>query len=176
MIENTQTNVATHRIIGAFVKQQWGGRKGDDAIYVSEEEFDATAAILLMPHNELVELQDSDETTDQIGREHVQWDGPCEVRIVDSIQKFFGVETLEDVTLDALEKSKDLANPQSSQQRTLTLSIKVIVKAANDADMNEFIENLDYSVRSNTAGVVVTDTEIVDSDDQQSVQHQSPRD
>lgn len=173
---NTTENIApARRIIGSFVKQTWGGRRGDSAIYAGEEKFDATAAVLLLPHKALIALKDSDPTTDEIGQAHVQWDGPCEVSLVYSIQEFFGVESLSDVTPEALENARELANPQEAKEQTLTLTIKVVVRAIEGADINEFIENLDYSVVSKTAGVVVTDTEIIDSDDLPTVARQVPR-
>lgn len=157
-MENTQTPAA-RRIIGTFVQQVWGGRKGDDAISTGEVEFDATAAILLMPHGELIELEDSDETTDRVGTDHIQWDGPFEVRIVDSIQAFFGVDSLEDVTPAALEEAKVLANVPPAKRQTLTLTITVCVTATEDPDLNDFLKTLNCSVRSNTAGVVVNGIE-----------------
>lgn len=171
--EPTPPTTEPRRIIGTFVKQQWGGRKGDDAIHVGEEEFDATDAVLLMAHKDLVELEDGSEGTDDIGRNHVQWDGPCEVQIVDSIEEYFGA-WLEDLTVEALESAKALANPTPPQQQTVTLTIKVNVLAANDADLTAFVENLDYSVKSKTPGVVVKDTEITDYFHRTSL-HERPR-
>lgn len=170
-----RNNTTPRQIIGHMTKQQWGGRKGDDAILVGEEEFDATNAILLMPHGELIELQDSDDSTDQIGRDHVQWDGPCEVRIVDSICEYFGVEDLRELSVDAFEKAKELAKPKAPKTQSIALVIKVDVQSIDGASINEFIENLDYSVRSNTPGVIVKDTEIVDSDDLPLEQSERPR-
>lgn len=97
-IEQPQQDHVEKRIVGVFTKQAWGGRKGDDAIFVGEEQFDATDAVLKLSHAELIELQDNYENTDEIGRSIVGWDGPCEVRLVGSIQSYFGVESIEDVT------------------------------------------------------------------------------
>lgn len=112
-IETQQKDVFEKRIVGVFTKQAWGGRKGDDAIFVSDEQFDATDAVLKLSHAELIELQDNHESTDEIGRSIVGWDGPCEVRLVGSIQSYFGVESIEDVT------------PEMLAQSVLSLDVKV---------------------------------------------------
>ncbi|ART57226.1 hypothetical protein CBP36_20175 (plasmid) [Acidovorax carolinensis] len=98
----SQRNEDTKRILGVFTKQVWGGRKGNDAIFVAEESFDATDAVLKLPHAAFIELQDNHESTDEIGRSVVDWCGPCEVCCVDSILEFFGVDSLEDVTPEML--------------------------------------------------------------------------
>ena len=59
-----------------------------------------------MPHERLIELQDGHESSDEIGRKHVAWDGPCEVSIVDSAAKFFEVDALSCVTPEMLAKAK----------------------------------------------------------------------
>lgn len=104
-IEQRQAE-AEKRIVGTFTKQTWGGRKGDDALYCGEEQFDATNAVLELPHAALIELQDGHENTDEIGRSIVDWVGPCEVRLVGSIEAYFGVASLEDVTPKMLSDSR----------------------------------------------------------------------
>lgn len=95
------------RITGIFTKQTWGGRKGNDALFFGEEEFDATEAVLKLPHEELIALQDNDVNTDVIGINIVGWEGPCEVCIVDSVIAFFGVGSIEDVTPEMLEQARN---------------------------------------------------------------------
>jgi len=100
-VEGTRLPVAsfsTRRIIGNFTKQTWGGRKGDDAIYCGEEDFDATRYILSMPHKDVVRIQDNNDTSDDIGMAHVSWVGPHEVQIADSICDFFGVSKLKEIS------------------------------------------------------------------------------
>lgn len=160
MTQSTKNTIADSRIIGTFIKQA-----GDDAISIGEESFDATDAILLMPYSDVVAIKDYDDSSDKLGREHVQWNGPYAVRIVGSILEYFGVTSLDDVTPESLESAKQLVNPQPAQECTLTLTIKVNVRIANGVGLNDFIENLDYSIVSNTAGAVVTGTEIIDSED-----------
>jgi hypothetical protein len=100
-VEGTRLPVAsfsTRRITGNFTKQAWGGRKGDEAIYCGEEDFDATRYILSMPYHEAVRIKDNNDTSDNIGMAHVSWVGPHEVEIVDSMCDFFGVSKLEEVS------------------------------------------------------------------------------
>ncbi|MBU9200297.1 hypothetical protein KTD31_02830 [Burkholderia multivorans] len=155
----------TNRLIrGNFVKQRWGGRKKDYAEHVSDEPFDATSYVLLLPLEELVELEDHDQNTDAIGTEFIRWNGPFEVEIVDSILSYFGVDDLEDITEEALVFAREWSNAQPAETETLTLTIKVKVNKAPGTSTTDFIENLDYSVESNTPGIVVVNTEIIDTD------------
>lgn len=160
----TDGQVPIKSIIGTFYKQVWGGRKGDDAIASGEEKFDATSAVLLLPLEDLVELEDNSESTDDLGREFVQWDGPCSVHITDSVCEFFGVDGVEEITSVMLEKARSENNHESPTLESITLNIAVKLKVQPGARLDEFIQELDYFVRSKTAGVIVIDTEIVDTD------------
>lgn len=51
-----------------------------------------------------------------------------------------------------------------TQDITVELTIRVKVRKAAGADVNEVIENLDYSVVSGTEGVTVFDTEMVEAE------------
>lgn len=164
MTKTTQDDVAMQRIIGTFIKQTWGGRRDNEAVYSSKVDFDATDAILLMPHSQLIALADHRENTDVIGQLYVAWDGPCEVELVYAIQDYFEVESLTDITPEMLEKAKQLAKPAAFVDETITLTIKIKATRAAGASLTEFIENLDYSIKSTTVGVVVANTEITDSE------------
>lgn len=157
-------SATNRRIIGRFLKQQWGGRKNDDAIACGEEDFDATDAILLMDRKDLIELEDGSESTDRIGQDHISWHGPCEVTLTDSICEFFGVSSVEEITDEALAYARNRLNPQPADTQTVTLTLKVKIRVAPGTSVSEFIENLDYSVISNTVGITVQNTEIVDCD------------
>jgi len=156
-------SVTNRRIIGTFVKQAWGGRKGDDACFVEEVEFDATNHVLLMTHEALTQLQDGFESTDELGLAHISWNGPCEVSVTDAICQFFGVDDIRDVTPEALAYARNRAHPQPPEEKTITLSIKLNLRVTPGASVQEFIEDLEYSVTSNTVGVVVCSTELTDA-------------
>ncbi len=51
-----------------------------------------------------------------------------------------------------------------TQDITVELTIRVKVRKAAGAEVNEFIENLDYSVVSGTEGVSVIETEMVEAE------------
>lgn len=91
---------STRRIMGDFQKQMWGGHKGNDAIDCGEERFDATLYILSLPYTDVVKIRDNHESSDEIGRALVSWNGPHEVQLVDSMCDFFGVARLAELTED----------------------------------------------------------------------------
>lgn len=154
---------SNRRIQGRFNKQTWGGRKGDDALDAGTEEFDATNSVLLLPLDRIRELDDCSENTDEIGRELVQWDGPCSVYLVDSLMEFFGVLDADDITERYLEMAREQHQPQPQEEGVFTLTIQVKAVKSQGRTWQEVIDDLDYSVRSTTPGAVVRDTEVIDS-------------
>lgn len=154
--------VTNRRIVGSFNKETYGER-GRAGQYMGTEDFDATDTVLLLEHAQLVELQDGYENTDHIGKQYIDWAGPCSVSLVDAICDYFGVGDLEDITPEALLDARNRAHPQPQVERTLTLTLKVTVRVSSGASVDAFVENLDYSVVSNTAGIVVASTEIVEA-------------
>ena len=147
--ELNQKTESVKTITGVFTKQVWGGRKGDDAIYVGDVEFEATEAVLQLPHSQLIELQDGHESTDEIGRKIVMWDGPCEVRLVDSIATFFGVDSLEDVSAEMLNEARqDNARKASSNivHCFASSALRIVEQVCCDFDGNGI-----YSVGANAA-------------------------
>lgn len=100
-IEDTGVPVAsfsTHRIMGYFEKQYWGGYKSNDAISCGEQCFDATLHILSMPYEQVIAIKDDHDSSDQIGQTHVDWSGPHRVELVDSMCDFFGVSKLAEIS------------------------------------------------------------------------------
>jgi hypothetical protein len=154
-------SLTNRRIIGTFFKQEWGGRKNDTALPVGEESFDATDAVLLLPYEELVELQDDEQNSDELGQAHVEWAGPCHVRIVSSICEFFGVDDIRDIPKEAFDFARNRVNPRKPVEAVITLSVKVRVRLTDDANIDDFASNLSYTVNSNTEGAIVRNTEIM---------------
>lgn len=104
-------------IEGVFIKQVWGGPRGDDAVTVEEVPFDATLTVLALPLESIHALEDTYDNSDNIGREHVDHDGPCEVAVADAVCEFFGVDTLDEITQSMLEDKRhaygvDAAEPE----------------------------------------------------------------
>lgn len=152
------------RIDATFHKQQWGGKRGDDAIYIGEEAFDATGIILQLPLEQIHEMEDRCDASDAVGRQCVAWDGPCYVEgFENSILAYFGELDTSDITEKHLELARAIEKPVPSEHATVELTIKVKVRKAAFADLQDFLDNLDYSVKSNTAGIIVDDTEVTDS-------------
>ena len=161
-------SITNRRIIGQFVKQAWGGRKGDDAIFVEEVEFDATSAVLNMPFNEFNALEDNDITSDVVGKSLVDWKGPFEVKLVDQVCAYFGVEEIGQITPTQLFYARTRSCPQIEKVVTLTIRVKVKLPKLESEDetndlLSSFADDLDYEVRSNTVGVEVVSTEITES-------------
>ena len=150
-------------IMGTFYKQRWGGRKDNEAIPCGEEKFDATDAVLLMDLKTIHNLEDFTDTLDELWKNHVQWDGPYDVEIVESICDFFNVSSLPEITQESLDQMRRVMMPLPATEQVVTLSIKVKVSVAARSNMTSFIENLDYSIKSNTSGITVQDTEIVNA-------------
>ncbi len=94
-------------IIGTFLKQAWE-QPGDRLVTLGSMTFNATDFVLSMPLEWLHELEDHQYSTDELGAEFIEHDGPFEVEIVDSICAFFGVDDLSDVDQTMLEKQRQL--------------------------------------------------------------------
>lgn len=120
------------RIVGKFIKQVWAGRKGDWAIPISTVQFDATRAVLVRDLDFIHRLRDDDDTSDEIGRECVGWDGPCEVYLTESVVQFFGLGDddvpdflIERVTEEMLGQARTYAGTMMPSTATLQLNLKV---------------------------------------------------
>lgn len=157
------TSRSNRRIEGVFYKQEWGGRKNDLALLVGEETFDATDAVLNLCYQDFQALQDGDETSDEIGRAHVDWSGPCEVQIVDSVCEYFGVQSLKSITEDAFNDIKAYAHPNEIVRESLTVTLKIEVDRASNARMEDFVNNMVVNVRSMTPGVVVRNKVMIEA-------------
>ena len=155
--------LTNRRIEGSFTKQAWGGRKDNDAIFVGSEQFDATDAVLLMPHAELMELEDNQDSTDSLGREHVNWDGPCEVTVVSSVCEYFGVETLRGITAEALAFARERAAPERATVETITLAVQVTVRILPGANRHRetFVDSLSCSITSSIEGNLVLGADVI---------------
>lgn len=144
------------RIMATVKLQTWGGRKNDDAIFHSLQEVDVTDTILLHDLDELVSLRDGDESSDEIGRGHLEWQGPLEVALTDSICEFFGVERLDDISESLLAAAKKKYDPQPPTFETVTVPVKVNVTVFPGARLEDAIRHLQLTATTETDGVIVT--------------------
>ena len=152
------------RIKGTFSKQVWGGRKGDVAMEFGKEEFDPTDEVLLMNLEQLHRLEDYDDTSDDLGLKFIEWDGPFGVSVVHSICDFFGVEALNQITQEAIDFAREQIKPRKPQAESVVLKIKLDTLTRFPANFREFLFDMEVSVKSNTAGVLVTNVEILDQE------------
>ena len=150
------------RIIGTIIKQKWGGRKEDQAIDVGEGEFDATDAILLMDYDDLINVEDNDESSDSIGTDHIPWDGPHTVRITDSICAFFGVNAIGEITRENFEYVRSARKSQAPTEVVTTLAIKVRLRVAPGVSTQNIANNLAIAITSRTPGVIVNESHMID--------------
>lgn len=102
-------------IEGEFTKQTW---VGDTAMTLGVETFDATHHVLNMALEDIHGLVDHDYSSDGIGQSHVEWDGPFEVSIVESITGFFGIEDLQEITEDMLQEARSRLPLQTDSSTT----------------------------------------------------------
>lgn len=156
---NLKASVTNRRIIGTFYKQRWGGWKEDQAISCGEEEFDATNAVLLLEPNQVAELASMYELTDTIGRDHVEWDGPCDVYLDEAVCAFFGVGDLEEITPEALAFARSRHNPKPLEEHTLAVSVKIHLRVAPGVNVGDFLTNMSMHVRSQTPGITMAAVE-----------------
>jgi len=96
------------RIRGVFVRQAWVGALRASCIEIERVEFDATALVLGLSLDELHELEDCSEASDDLGRQVVSHAGPCDVFVEDAIVAFFDVEVLTDITQEMLDEKRAL--------------------------------------------------------------------
>jgi hypothetical protein len=152
-------SVTNRRILGTYVKQVWGGRKGDDAIDVGEVEFDATDYVLKMSHEDLQALEDQSDSSDEVGEAHVEWDDAHYVNIEDSICAYFGVATLDAITPEALHFASKRAKALAVREEVLTLSVKVRIRVTGNANVDDFVRHTTCAMLSRTEGIKVVEVE-----------------
>ena len=154
-------SLTQRRIECDFLKQIWGGRKGDTAIEVGDETLDVTDYVLSLPYERFIAIKDNDESSDEIGRAHTDWDGPCEATLKDSILAYFGVEELGDVTPEAFAHAREFALKKAPAQEDEVFDVTLQIKVRKNGDVQVSPDVLDCSVRANAAGLRVLDVSIV---------------
>lgn len=154
-------SISNRRIVGTFLKQQWGGSKNDQAYPCGEEEFDATDYVLNMEYEDLVQVEDGDYSSDEIGKAHVEWDGPFEVSIEESICEYFGVGSIRRITKDNYVYVRSNVKPAAATERTISVKCDIKVRLSPGASMEEFLNSMEHSFVSNVSGAVVVSSEVV---------------
>lgn len=148
--------ITSRRIIGTFTRQIWGGHKGKDSENVGDDAFDATDFVLNMQYEHVLELEDNRPSTDSVGTAHIEWDGPYEVEVVESLCEFFGVERLADITPEVFEFVRERFQSRKPEVHEVELTLKVRAFVNPGASIEDFIRDAEYSVASATNGVRVS--------------------
>lgn len=154
------------KIIGCFEKQEW--MHDDEYIDIGSEDFDATSYILNMDYEDVIEITDCDDSSDVIGRAHVDWDGPCSVtELEESIAGFFGVDQLDEITEEMFDDAKKQYSVKPFVKKSISMEIKVDLMASPDINIHDVIKNLMVQIRSETPGAVVKNFEVTCTSDAQ---------
>lgn len=159
------------RITGKFVKQVWGGRKGDYANRIATVTFDATRAVLSRDIEFIRSLRDGDETSDEIGRECVGWEGPCEVYLTESVVEFFGLDgdevpdlLIEQVTQEMLDQARASFGKLSPD--SLVLEFRMTVAYSLNGERPEVLQdNLLFMVERAIGNGMLTGTTAAEVDE-----------
>jgi hypothetical protein len=115
----------TKRIIGTFYKGAFDGHALDLRAAVP---FDATDYVLLMPIYVLrsLRLDDGFENrmlVNRIGKAHFDWRGPCVVKLATSVEAFFGVVTVRNVTEEMQAAAVAVHKPIGAVENLINLTI-----------------------------------------------------
>lgn len=156
--------LSNRRITGVFIKQRWVGLDKDHAETVESVRFDATHAVLTMDLHSLHALKDRSESTDDLGFWHVQWSGPSEVEVTDSICEYFGVDSLQEINASALKRAAEHACAKPMREVTVQVTVSLKVKVWGDIDPMEVIDEMDFDFTSSTEGALIASSEIIDSE------------
>lgn len=78
----------------------------DVAVEIAQQKMDVTLEVLCLSHEHLVTMADNRETSDDLVVETLDHDGPRSVSVVESIEAFFGVNNLEEITQNMLESAR----------------------------------------------------------------------
>jgi hypothetical protein len=140
-----QNEITPRRIIGVFIQQVWAGPKNDWAQTIATVKFDATQAVLSLDLDAIHAIRDNDESSDEIGRSCVQWDGPCEVSLTESIVQFFGLSDdevpdlmIEHVTQEMLDKARaEFVDPEATAILEFKLTVTYSLNSESPKAMRE---------------------------------------
>lgn len=152
-------SLSTGRIIGEFIKEKWSDVNRGKSL-LDTVAFDATDYVLLMQHEEIIELEDGTEESDEIGAAHISWSGPCDVVIASAVCAFFGVETVENITRENLEYVRSRMNPQAATEVDVSFSVSMKLRVAAGQDATDFVNGIDWNLFQTAAGVIVRSAEV----------------
>lgn len=135
----------TQRIIGTF--QAEAENDNGRIIEIGSTAFDATLTILAMDIEAINELNDCDDSSGFIGRQHVEHDGPFSVFILDGIEKFFGVSDVELITQEMLDAKRDLFSDELLRERLRRFEFTIRLDA-REYDFEVLQDEVDAAIQS----------------------------
>jgi len=153
-----QTSNQLSRIIGRFAKQYWSGPKQDQAVTIDTVPFDATYAVLSKDLDFVRSIRDNDYTSDEIGRECVDWSGPHEVYVAEAIAKCFGFECeadLERLTQEQLDQARTEFHLENPDLAALQMTLKITYRM-NGVSVQELLANLNRMVAQGIGNGMLT--------------------
>ncbi len=101
-------------------KQVW---RGNNTESIGEEIIDATHEVLALTARKVRAIKDCHETSDQIGQNLVDHDGPFAVYLEAAILQFFGVNTETQITGALVRKARQLFQRQPEQEYRMQVAI-----------------------------------------------------
>lgn len=116
-----------------------------------EMEIDVTHSIINSHTLEGIhELMDDYDNTDDIVRPFVDPEGPFVVRVVDSVENYFGVLSLDEITQEMLDKArtelKDRKTKHQVKLKRITVEeVTVEVEATSHTEAYELAKEMDVS-------------------------------
>lgn len=153
-------SVTNRHINATFHMQYWDRR--NEAVDCGSVDVDATAHVLRMAPNALRALRDGRKSSDEVGRAHIDWGGPCWVLVVESVCAFFGVADAAQITDEALAFARQRRPVPEVVKEGLRLTFDVSLLVEEGASLGEFMQDFDCRIASRTDGVSVIDVKFVD--------------
>lgn len=153
---------SNRQIIGRFNCQTESKTRRDWLETVETREFDATTYILSLPYNDFVGISDRSSSSDDVGRKFVDWKGPFDVEIEESINEYFGVDDIGEITPQHFDfvKRKVAATDAIEDEVILTIKLNIRRESNLDVEISDIVNDIDYEFKSNTVGARVVDSQI----------------
>lgn len=118
-----------------------------------------------MEYERFIAIEDLDDSSDYIGNNHVLWDGPHTVYITDSICEFFNVENMDEITQEMFNAAKLELYPVPVKETLVRVSITMVIRHPSNINPLDVVEELDYSLVSNTEGAIIASTHFHDAEE-----------
>lgn len=158
-------NATNRRIIASL--HVLGASANDDTIINS---VDFTAAVLSLSYDDFQVLAKDEFSSDflellaQLGAmvHDSPRSEPSGIELVEAISEYFGVENVADVTLEAFETARKIAEGDALEEVTVLVTVALRIRKPKSLSVDDVTSDMDYSFTSQTLGAVILDTEVRD--------------